>query len=190
MQVFWNTEEYFTFKQKHSLWNGEHPQHISRGRGLVRVSQSDRQIAPQLSPPLVWPNLPSLQCSTEGCSHQHALTTLACAKNSHRLYPNTILCLSSPPLQNYSLIPNLSTATPSLNPFRCAFYCEMEPFSITYSTAGPLFISLVFFFMFLCSLSLSGWELICEAQLLVDCPQRTPGHNRKKKQNKKTLSQI
>lgn len=130
---------------------------------------------------LTFPAVQHWRMQPPTCSHNFRL----CKKLPQAVSYYYIVPFIPAPPQNYSLIPNLSTATPSPNPFRCAFYCEMEPFSITYSAAGPLFISLVFFLMFFCSLSLSGWELICEAQLLVDCPQRTPGHNRKK-QNKKT----
>lgn len=98
----------------------------------------------------VRPNLPSLQCGTEGCSHRHALESCSHPPphNSHRPYPNTMLCLLSPPPTNYFAIPILLTATSSL--FRLLFTVKQSP-SQSYSAVGLLFISLVFF----CSLSFS-----------------------------------
>lgn len=93
-------------------------------------------------------------------------------KSSHRPYPNTMLCLLSPPPHQHSPIRILLTATSSL--FRLLFTVKWSP-SQSHSAAGLLFISLVLFF----PPFLSGWELIWEAQLLVGCPQRTPGHNKK-----------
>lgn len=141
----------------------EHQQHMSKGReapsGPLRVRQTGSvhlSVQCWLSPPLVWhrPNLPSLQCGTEGCSHRHAPATFAptppTAKSSHRPYPNTMLCLLPPPPQ-YSPIPILSTATP---PPRLLFTAKWSP-SQSHSTVGLLFISLVFF-LFPLSLSLAG----------------------------------
>ncbi len=81
-----------------------------------------------------------------------------------------LCCAFYPPptlFYSYSMDRNVLPLSP-------AFYCEMEPFSITQRCWPALYFTRLFLF----PLFLSGWELIWEAQLLVGCPQRTPNHNK------------
>lgn len=91
-------------------------------------------------------------------------------KCCHQTHPNRMMWLLSPP--HHSPIAKLLTVTSSL--FRLLFAVKWSP-TQSHSSVGLLCISLSCFFI---RLFLSGWELIWEVQLLVDCPQRTPGHSK------------
>lgn len=166
----------------------EHHQHNSKGREAE--SGSDRQTLTTI-------NVTATKLTSPAVRHRRVQSTcfstllppLQGAPTGHILI---LHCASYPRLPQYSPIPILSTAPPQPRPPPVAsffFYCEMEPFSITQCCWPALYFTHLFF---LFSLFFSGCKLIWEAQLLVDCPQRTPGHNRKKKKtnnnNKKPLA--
>lgn len=184
------------------MWNKIHSQHMGECKERLGVAywESDRQSASRfsvLSPPLVWhPHKigPSPLC----CSWR--VKSLTCSRNffsfspaqkcSRRPHPNTVLCLFICPSSLHSSLPFLfhqlrrPPAAPPRRPFLCVLLWNGALLHHTALLARSLFHSSFFFVPHSLPLSLSGWELIWEAQLPVDCPQRTPGHNRRNKKNK------
>lgn len=120
---------------------------ITWAQRTVAHRQSISQHPVLLSPPLEWdrPNLPSLQCGAEGCSHRHAPTGCipCCPFYSH-------------PSSNTIPFPFCWPRSPTSS--TCFFLnCEMEPFSITQCCWPALYFTRLFFFFRFLSLSLSLW---------------------------------